>query len=108
MKKIHLRISEVPLGSALLMGNVAVLSVEGGFCATQARCTRRQRPLSESTFGGLTVTCPPHGSRFNARTVAVLRGPAKDPLNLPRDGGRRRWARRRSARTCCPKRVTCE
>src|SRR6266850_4848742 len=30
------------------------------------------------------------------------------PQDLPRDGRRRSWARRRSARTCCPKRVTCD
>ena len=37
MKKNEFRISEVPPGSVLLMGDVAVLSVGGGFCATQAR-----------------------------------------------------------------------
>lgn len=56
----------------------------GGFCATQARCTHRQGPLSEGTFDGSTVTCPLHGSQFNVRTGAVLRGPAKDPLKTYR------------------------
>ena len=80
MKKNEFRISEVPPGSVLLMGDVAVFSVEGGFCATQARCTHMQGPLNEGTFDGSTVTCPLHGSQFNVRTGAVLRGPAKDPL----------------------------
>ena len=80
MKKNEFRISEVPPGSVLLMGDVAVFSVEGGFCATQAKCTHRQGPLSEGTFDGSTVTCPLHGSQFDVRTGAVLRGPAKDPL----------------------------
>ena len=66
------------------MGDVAVFNVEGGFCATQARCTHRQGPLSEGTIDGSTVTCPLHGAQFNVWTGAVLRGPAKDPLKTYR------------------------
>jgi len=36
------RISKAPLGSALLAGGVAVFNVDGTFCATQGKCTRRQ------------------------------------------------------------------
>jgi nitrite reductase/ring-hydroxylating ferredoxin subunit len=68
------------MGSVLLVGDVAVFSVEGGFCATQARCPHRQGPLSEGAIDGTTVTCPLHGAQFNVWTGAVLRGPAKDPL----------------------------
>jgi nitrite reductase/ring-hydroxylating ferredoxin subunit len=57
MKKNEFRISEVPPGSVLLMGDVAVFSVEGGFCATQARCTHMQGPLNEGIFDGSIVTC---------------------------------------------------
>jgi uncharacterized protein YbjT (DUF2867 family)/nitrite reductase/ring-hydroxylating ferredoxin subunit len=78
------RISEVPPGSVLLIGEVAVFNVEGGFCATQARCTHRQGPLSEGTVNGTTVTCPLHGAQFNVWTGAALRGPAKDPLKTYR------------------------
>jgi uncharacterized protein YbjT (DUF2867 family)/nitrite reductase/ring-hydroxylating ferredoxin subunit len=74
------RISDVPPGSVLLVGDVAVFNVEGGFCATQARCTHRQGPLSEGVMDGSTVTCPLHGAQFNVWTGAVLHGPAKDPL----------------------------
>jgi nitrite reductase/ring-hydroxylating ferredoxin subunit len=70
----------VPPGSVLLMGDVAVFSAEGGFCATQAKCTHRHGPLSEGTIDGSTVTCPLHGAQFNVWTGAVLRGPARDPL----------------------------
>ena len=62
------------------MGNVAVFSVAGGFCATQAMCTHKAGPLSEGTVDDTTVTCPLHGSQFNIWTGAVLRGPAKEPL----------------------------
>jgi nitrite reductase/ring-hydroxylating ferredoxin subunit len=78
------RISEVPPGSAKLVGEVAVFNVDGGFCATQARCTHKQGPLSEGKLEGSTVTCPWHGAQFNVCTGAVLRGPAKDPLSTYR------------------------
>ena len=80
LKRCEFRISDVPPGSVLLIGDVAVFSVEGGFCATQARCTHRQGPLSEGTLDGSTVTCPLHGAQFNVWTGAVLRGPATQPL----------------------------
>lgn len=80
LEENEFRISDVPPGSVLLMDDVAVFSVEGGFCTTQAWCTHRQGPLSEGTLDGSTVTCPLHGARFNVWTGAVLHGPAKDPL----------------------------
>src|SRR5262245_16232529 len=79
-KDNEFRISEVPPGSALLVGNTAVFNVGGSLCATQAKCTHKQGPLSEGTLEGATVTCPNHGSQFNVCTGEVLRGPAKDPL----------------------------
>lgn len=84
LKENEFRIGEVPPGSVLLVGDVAVFSVEGGFCATQARCPHRQGPLSEGVVDGSTVTCPLHGAQFNVWTGAVLRGPAKDPLKTYR------------------------
>jgi uncharacterized protein YbjT (DUF2867 family)/nitrite reductase/ring-hydroxylating ferredoxin subunit len=80
LKENEFRISEVPPGSVLLRCDVAVFSVEGGFCATQARCTHRQGPLSEGTLDGSTVTCPLHGAQFNVWTGAVVGGPAQQPL----------------------------
>jgi uncharacterized protein YbjT (DUF2867 family)/nitrite reductase/ring-hydroxylating ferredoxin subunit len=80
LKENEFRINEVPPGSVLLMGDVAVFNVEGGFCATQAMCTHMQGPLSEGVLDGSTVTCPLHGAQFNVWSGAVLRGPARDPL----------------------------
>jgi nitrite reductase/ring-hydroxylating ferredoxin subunit len=84
LEENEFRISEVPPGSALLVGAVAVFNVAGGFCATQAKCTHKQGPLDEGTLDGSTVTCPWHGTQFNVCTGAVLRGPAKDPLKTYR------------------------
>jgi nitrite reductase/ring-hydroxylating ferredoxin subunit len=50
------------------MGDVAVFSVAGGFCATQATCTHRAGPLSEGAVDDTTVTCPLHGSQFDIWT----------------------------------------
>lgn len=80
LKENEFRIGELPAGSVLLVGDVAVFNVEGGFCATQARCTHRQGLLTEGTLDGSTVTCPLHGAQFNVWTGAALRGPARDPL----------------------------
>ncbi len=84
LKENEFRISEVPPGSVLLVGDCAVFNIEGGFCATQAMCTHRQGPLTEGSLDGSTVTCPLHGAQFNVWTGAVLRGPAKDPLKTYR------------------------
>ena len=62
------RVGDVPPGSVLLMGDVAVFSVAGGFCATQAMCTHKAGPLSEGTVDDTTVTCPLHGAQFNIWT----------------------------------------
>jgi nitrite reductase/ring-hydroxylating ferredoxin subunit len=83
-KDNEFRITEVPPGSALLLGDVAVFNVDGTFCATQDKCPHRQGPLSQGKLEGSTVTCPLHGSQFNVCTGALLRGPAKDPLETYR------------------------
>ena len=77
-------VSDVPPGSVLLVGNVAVFNVAGRFCATQASCTHRGGPLNEGPIDDTTVTCPLHGSQFDVCTGAVLRGPAKEPLKTYR------------------------
>jgi nitrite reductase/ring-hydroxylating ferredoxin subunit len=78
--KNEFRTIEVPPGTARLVGDVAVFNVAGRLCATQARCTHRQAPLSKGTLAGATVTCPLHGAQFDVCTGAVLRGPARQPL----------------------------
>ena len=72
--------SQVPPGTALLVGAVAVFNAGGRLCAAQAKCTHRGGPLNEGPLDGSTVTCPWHGSQFDVCTGAVLRGPATAPL----------------------------
>jgi nitrite reductase/ring-hydroxylating ferredoxin subunit len=78
------RVSTVPDGSGLLVGDVSVFNVDGRLCATQEKCTHRQGPLSKGKLDGSTVTCPWHGSQFNVCTGELLRGPATDPLKTYR------------------------
>jgi nitrite reductase/ring-hydroxylating ferredoxin subunit len=84
LKENEFRIRDVPVGCALLVGEVVVFNVAGSFCATQGKCTHRQGPISEGKLDGSTVTCPIHGAQFNVCTGEVLRGPAKDPLGTYR------------------------
>ena len=79
-KSGEFRTNEVPPGSALLVGTVAVFNVAGRLCATQAKCTHTGGPLNEGTLDGSTVTCPWHGSQFNVCTGAVMHGPAREAL----------------------------
>jgi nitrite reductase/ring-hydroxylating ferredoxin subunit len=78
------RMSELPPGSALLVGEVAVFNVGGKVCAIQAKCTHVGGPLNEGTLDGSTVTCPWHGSQFDVCTGAVRRGPAREPVKTYR------------------------
>ena len=84
LKENEFRVSDVPPGSVLLVGNVAVFNVAGRFCAAHAICTHRGGLLNEGTIDDTTVTCPLHGSQFDICTGAVLRGPAKEPLETYR------------------------
>ena len=84
LRENEFRVSELPPGSALLVGDVAVFNVAGSLCGTQEKCTHRQGPLSKGKLDGSTVTCPLHGSQFNVCTGEVLRGPAQDPLKTYR------------------------
>ena len=64
LKENEFRASELPAGSALLVGETAVFNVGGNLCATQDKCTHRQGPLSNGKLDGSTVTCPWHGFQY--------------------------------------------
>ena len=74
------QVRDIAPGSAVLVGDALVFSVNGNFCAIQSKCTHRGAPLGEGKVDGSTITCPMHGSQFNVCSGKVLRGPAIDPL----------------------------
>ena len=59
---------------------VAVFNVGGTLLAVDARCTHVGGPLDRGPVTGTIVTCPLHGSQFDLRTGAVVRGPASRPV----------------------------
>jgi 3-phenylpropionate/trans-cinnamate dioxygenase ferredoxin subunit len=58
---------------------VLVSNIDGKFYAIGDKCTHRGCSLSKGRLEGEVVTCPCHGSRFNVKTGAIVRGPAGEP-----------------------------
>jgi len=58
---------------------IVVSNIDGKFSAIGDKCTHRGCTLSKGRMEGEVVTCPCHGSRFNLKTGAVVRGPAAEP-----------------------------
>ncbi|HMA06047.1 MAG TPA: non-heme iron oxygenase ferredoxin subunit [Methanomicrobiales archaeon] len=58
---------------------VLVSNIDGKLYAIGDKCTHRGCSLSKGRKEGDVVTCPCHGSRFNLKTGAVVRGPAENP-----------------------------
>lgn len=59
---------------------VAVFNVAGAFHAVQNACTHAGGPLCEGTVDGVVVTCPIHRAQFDVTSGAVVRKPAREPL----------------------------
>ena len=59
---------------------IAVANIAGTFYAFGDTCTHRGCSLAEGDLEETTVTCPCHGSEFDVRSGAVLRGPASEPV----------------------------
>jgi nitrite reductase/ring-hydroxylating ferredoxin subunit len=55
---------------------VAVFQVGGALYALDARCPHVGGPLDRGPIQGTRVTCPLHGSVFDVRDGALVRGPA--------------------------------
>jgi len=73
-------VSALPLGSLRVMGNVAVARDSQGIYAMSAVCTHASCLLTDSSDQiAAGLDCPCHSSRFDGGG-AVLRGPARDPL----------------------------
>ena len=61
-------------GKSILLANV-----NGVYYAIGNICTHQRCSISEGTLNGDAVQCPCHGSTFNVKTGAVVKGPAKNP-----------------------------
>jgi nitrite reductase/ring-hydroxylating ferredoxin subunit len=76
-------VKDVPQGTVkgFKVGDTRILiaNLGGTFSAIGDRCTHRGCTLSKGRLEGEVVTCPCHGSRFNVKTGAVVRGPAEEP-----------------------------
>ena len=59
--------------------SVLVANLNGEYFSIGNICTHMGCHLSDGTMKGENVECPCHGSTFNLRTGAVVRGPAAVP-----------------------------
>ncbi len=59
--------------------NILVANIKGEHFAIGNVCTHRGCKLSNGTLTGDNVVCPCHGSTFNVKTGAVVKGPAQNP-----------------------------
>ncbi|NUS12245.1 MAG: Rieske (2Fe-2S) protein [Streptomyces sp.] len=74
-------VGDVPVGGAKLYRDDKVVvsqPQQGTFKAFSAVCTHRGCVVD--SVEGTTVSCPCHGSQFNAETGAVVQGPATEAL----------------------------
>jgi Rieske Fe-S protein len=72
-------LSDIPTGGGIVTGGVVVTrDADGGVHALSATCTHQGCTVSSVEQG--QVSCPCHGSVFDASTGAVVRGPASRPL----------------------------
>ena len=59
---------------------IVLARTEEGYVAHDDRCTHRGGSLADGVLACGVVTCPWHGSQFDARTGAVKSGPAEKPI----------------------------
>ena len=59
---------------------VNVANADGHLYAFDDTCTHLGCSLARGTLESTTVTCPCHGSQFDATSGAVLHGPAQRPV----------------------------
>jgi 3-phenylpropionate/trans-cinnamate dioxygenase ferredoxin subunit len=60
---------------------IAVANVEGTFYAFDDTCTHMGCSLAGGDLEETAVICPCHGSEFDVTDGAVLRGPAREPVD---------------------------
>ncbi|MGH9022960.1 MAG: Rieske (2Fe-2S) protein [Acidimicrobiia bacterium] len=80
----HAVADDVPEGhlvGGLVNGQQIVMArVDGELYALDGECTHQYIDLCNSRLKGETIVCHLHGSGFNVKTGAVVKGPATEPL----------------------------
>jgi Rieske Fe-S protein len=74
-------VDKIPASGGVVLGGAGVVVTKdkaGDVHAFSATCTHQGCTVSTVADG--TIDCPCHGSRFDATTGAVVRGPATRPL----------------------------
>ncbi len=59
---------------------VALYRIRGALHATDSLCTHAFVPLEDGLLDGFEIECPVHQARFDVRTGACTRFPARRPL----------------------------
>jgi Rieske Fe-S protein len=73
-------VDKVPTGGGLILGGVVLTrDAKGDVRCYSATCTHQGCTVDAVKNG--TISCPCHGSQFNASTGAVVQGPAARPLS---------------------------
>ena len=62
--------------------DLTIAHVDGAWLAFDDECTHHACPLHEGVLDGATIECECHGSIFDLRSGAVLRGPATEPIRV--------------------------
>lgn len=71
--------TEVPVGSAVFVGNLIIAQpTEGEYVAYSRTCPHQGQTIDE--IEGATVRCTAHNSVFSIQDGSVIEGLARDPL----------------------------
>ena len=60
----------------------AIYWIDGGYFATDGKCSHECAPLVDGLVDGDVIECPKHNARFHIPTGKALRRPAKTDLQV--------------------------
>ncbi len=77
------RVADVPPGTATTIEidqqTLALVNVDGAFCAIQDTCPHAGASLGEGKLDGWGLQCPLHDATFDVRSGEALSGPTREP-----------------------------
>ncbi|MDQ3569521.1 MAG: Rieske 2Fe-2S domain-containing protein [Actinomycetota bacterium] len=78
------KVADVPAGRATTVEvdghTLALVNVDGTFCAVQNQCPHAGGSLGEGKVDGWSLECPLHAATFDVRSGEVLGGPSDRPV----------------------------